>query len=98
MTAVDPARTIPILPSPDIEATKAFYSGDLGFEVTHYQAEQYLIVRRGEMKMHFWHTDDRALPEVSSATFVAARSQHFMPSFPRAACRSSAPSQCGRGT
>jgi catechol 2,3-dioxygenase-like lactoylglutathione lyase family enzyme len=36
MTAIDPARTIPILPSPDIEATKEFYTGDLGFEATHY--------------------------------------------------------------
>ena len=98
MTAVDPARTIPTLPSPDIEATKAFYSGDLGFEVTHYQAEQYLIVRRGEMEMHFWHTDDRALPEVSSCYIRGGEVAVLHASFPRVACRSSAPSQCGRGT
>jgi catechol 2,3-dioxygenase-like lactoylglutathione lyase family enzyme len=66
MVAVDPARTIPVLPSPDIEATKAFYTGGLGFEATHYEVEQYLIVRRAEMEIHFWHTEDRALPEVSS--------------------------------
>jgi catechol 2,3-dioxygenase-like lactoylglutathione lyase family enzyme len=63
---LDPARTIPVLPSPDIEATKAFYTGQLGFEAQHYVAEQYLIVRRDEMEIHFWRSDDLKLPEVSS--------------------------------
>jgi hypothetical protein len=62
----DPARTIPILPSLDIGATKAFYQDQLGFTVTVYEAEQYLIVRRNEMEIHFWKTDDRKLPEVSA--------------------------------
>lgn len=34
--------------------------------VTAYEAEQYLIVRRHEMEIHFWKTDDRKLPEVSA--------------------------------
>jgi catechol 2,3-dioxygenase-like lactoylglutathione lyase family enzyme len=64
--SADPARAIPILPSPDIEATKAFYTQSLGFEAIYHVAEQYLIVRRNEMEIHFWYTADRALPEVSS--------------------------------
>lgn len=62
----DPARTIPVLPSLDIEATKAFYTAELGFEAQHYVAEDYLIVRRDEMEIHFWRTEDKALPQVSS--------------------------------
>ena len=62
----DPARTIPILPSLDIEVTKAFYRDQLGFNATVYEAEQYLIVRRNEMEIHFWKTDDSNLPQVSA--------------------------------
>ncbi len=64
--AVDFARTIPILPSPDIKASRDFYRDRLGFEVIQPEMDDYLIVRRGEMEIHFWYTADRALPEVSS--------------------------------
>lgn len=63
---LDPARAVPILPSPDIEATKQFYTRELGFEARHYVAEEYLIVRRGEMEIHFWKSTDEALPKISS--------------------------------
>lgn len=62
----DPARAIPILPSPDLEATKRFYTDELGFEAREYPGEAYLIVWRGEMEIHFWKSDDEKLPEVSS--------------------------------
>ena len=58
--AEDPARSIPVLPSPDIAATRDFYCDELGFGI------DYLIVRRGEIEIHFWKSDDRTLPEVSS--------------------------------
>jgi catechol 2,3-dioxygenase-like lactoylglutathione lyase family enzyme len=64
--AVDFARTIPVLPSPDIKASRDFYRDRLGFEVIQPEMDEYLIVRRGEMEIHFWYTADRALPEVSS--------------------------------
>ena len=66
MQPAEPARAIPVLPSPDLGETRAFYVDRLGFEATRYEAEGYLIVRRREMEIHFWLCDDRTLPEVSS--------------------------------
>ncbi len=57
MQPAAPARTIPVLPSPDLGETQAFYVDRLGFEATLYEAE---------MEIHFWRSDDRKLPEVSS--------------------------------
>jgi catechol 2,3-dioxygenase-like lactoylglutathione lyase family enzyme len=62
---VDPARTIPILASLDFAETSAFYVGQLGFTVG-YQDVNYLIVKRDEMELHFWKTDDRRFPENTS--------------------------------
>jgi hypothetical protein len=62
----DPARAIPILPSLDIEVTHDFYVNALGFESTIYKEHNYLIVRREELELHFWLTDDKRLPGVSS--------------------------------
>jgi catechol 2,3-dioxygenase-like lactoylglutathione lyase family enzyme len=63
---LDFARTIPVLPSPDIKASRDFYRDQLGFEVIQPEMDEYLIVRRGGMEIHFWYTADTALPEVSS--------------------------------
>jgi hypothetical protein len=62
----DLARAIPILPSLGIDETHDFYVNTLGFGSTLYKEHNYLIVRRREMEIHFWLTDDRRLPEVSS--------------------------------
>lgn len=64
--AVDPARSIPVLPSPDIKATRDFYRDQLGFGIVGPEMDEYLIMRRNEMEIHFWRSDDRRLPEVSS--------------------------------
>jgi catechol 2,3-dioxygenase-like lactoylglutathione lyase family enzyme len=61
------ARAIPVLPSLDIVRTRRFYEERLGFTSKHYEAEDYLIVRRGDIELHFWRTDDEKLPPVSSA-------------------------------
>lgn len=63
---IDPARAIPILPSPDIKATRGFYRDRLGFAVVGPDMDTYLIVRRDEMELHFWLTEDRNLPKASS--------------------------------
>jgi len=63
---IDHARAIPILPSPNIAETRAFYRDALGFAVTGPEMGDYLIVRRDEMELHFWHSPDRELPKVSS--------------------------------
>lgn len=61
----DFARTLPVLPSPDIDESSAFYVGRLGFGIIYRDAD-YLIVRRDEMELHFWRTDDATLPTKSS--------------------------------
>jgi catechol 2,3-dioxygenase-like lactoylglutathione lyase family enzyme len=62
----DPARSIPVLPSPDIVETRDFYRDELGFGVVEPEMDDYLIVRRGDIEIHFWKSDDRKLSEVSS--------------------------------
>jgi catechol 2,3-dioxygenase-like lactoylglutathione lyase family enzyme len=62
---VDPARCIPILASLDIAATRDFYVEKLGFADT-YRDDNYLIVRRDEMELHFWRTDNPAFPQNTS--------------------------------
>jgi catechol 2,3-dioxygenase-like lactoylglutathione lyase family enzyme len=62
---VDFARTIPILASLDIAETGTFYVDWLGFAVG-YRDGSYLIVKRDDMELHFWKTDDRRFPENTS--------------------------------
>lgn len=62
---IDPARAIPVLASLDLEESRAFYVDRLGFALV-YVGANYLIVRRGEMEIHFWLTDDRRFPENTS--------------------------------
>jgi len=57
----DFARAIPVLASLDIAETGAFYVDWLGFSVG-YQDGNYLIVKREDMELHFWKTDDRKFP------------------------------------
>ncbi len=64
MTA-DPARCIPVLASLDIEETRAFYVDRLGFS-SDYVETSYLIVKRDDMELHFWKTDERQFPENTS--------------------------------
>jgi catechol 2,3-dioxygenase-like lactoylglutathione lyase family enzyme len=64
----DPDRieVLPVLPSLDIGETLSFYRDQLGFAKIVHQAPDYLILRRDEMELHFWLTDDRSLPEKTS--------------------------------
>lgn len=62
----DRVEVLPVLPSLDIAETLVFYRDSLGFDATIYEAEQYLILRRGGMELHFWLTDDRTLCERTS--------------------------------
>lgn len=68
MVAENPDRieVLPVLPSLDIEETLVFYRDELGFSQIVYQAQDYLIVRRDDMELHFWLTDDRSLCERTS--------------------------------
>ncbi len=61
----DPARCIPVLASLDIAESAAFYTKQLGFAVL-YQQAGYLIVKRDDMELHFWKTEDRQFSENTS--------------------------------
>jgi len=63
--ADDLAISIPVLPSLDIAETKAFYE-TLGLSDIGYVDDDYLIVRRGRMEIHFWRTEERHLCETAS--------------------------------
>lgn len=65
MTAVsDPARCIPVLASLDIEESRRFYVEQLGFSDECF--DDYLIVKREQMEIHFWLAKDRIFPEHTS--------------------------------
>jgi catechol 2,3-dioxygenase-like lactoylglutathione lyase family enzyme len=55
----------PVLPSLDIERTVAFYRDKLAFKEIHAAAGGYAIVERGPVELHFWFTEDAALPKAS---------------------------------
>lgn len=62
----DPAIAVPVLPSLNIDETEAFYRDWLGFHERVYRADDYLIVRRRHLELHFWLTQEDALPKSSS--------------------------------
>ncbi|MBB4231969.1 hypothetical protein GGD56_005861 [Rhizobium mongolense] len=87
----DPARieVLPVLPSLDIAETLAFYRDELGFAQIVHQTPDYLIVRRDEMELHFWRTDDASLPEKTSIYMRGGRvaALHARPSSSRPSSR-----------
>ncbi len=56
----------PVLPSLDIVRTVTFFRDTLGFDEVHAVAREYAIVERGAVELHFWFTEDAALPKASS--------------------------------
>ena len=64
--AIDAAQTIPVLASLDITETRRFYVEQLGFTAVVHEAEQYLVVRRDSMELHFWLAPDRGIAENTS--------------------------------
>ncbi len=61
----DAAVSIPVLASLSIPESRDFYAGSLKFAVI-YDDDDYLIVRRDRIELHFWKTDDRRFPENTS--------------------------------
>jgi catechol 2,3-dioxygenase-like lactoylglutathione lyase family enzyme len=64
VSAPDPAITIPVLASLDLDETQRFYRDQLGFSVTAFG--DYAIARRDRMEIHFWLASDRIHPEHTS--------------------------------
>jgi catechol 2,3-dioxygenase-like lactoylglutathione lyase family enzyme len=59
-------KAIPILPSLDIERTLKFFGEILDFKTRHYEEFSYGMAARGDVEIHFWHSDDKHLAENSS--------------------------------
>ncbi|WP_349435287.1 VOC family protein [Pararhizobium sp. A13] len=62
----DRIEVLPVLPSLNIPETLSFYRDKLGFGTLVYETEDYLILRRDGMELHFWLIDDRSLCEKTS--------------------------------
>jgi catechol 2,3-dioxygenase-like lactoylglutathione lyase family enzyme len=65
MTDTTDLKTIPTLASLDFDETLAFYGDVLGFACG-YRDDDYLILIRGPLELHFWRTGDRAICEATS--------------------------------
>lgn len=66
MTDKDTIEALPVLPSLSIAETAAFYSEKLGFQAHVFEGQDYLILRRDGMELHFWLCDDREICENTS--------------------------------
>ena len=62
----DHIEALPVLPSLEISETLSFYRDQLGFGTLVYETQDYLILRRDRIELHFWLTDDRSLCERTS--------------------------------
>lgn len=68
-------QAIPILPSPDMDETAAFYI-KLGFQKVN-QFPGYLILSRNGLELHFWHCDERHIAESSGCRFNVTDVDNF---------------------
>jgi len=59
----------PLFPSADIERSMAFYRDQLGFRSAAAYGDEYGIVERDGVEIHFWPCDDRNIAENTSAYF-----------------------------
>lgn len=58
-------RAIPVLASLDLDATQRFYAERLGFDAVARYAD-YAVCARDGVQVHFWLTDDDAIPKATS--------------------------------
>lgn len=59
-------RAVPVLASLDIAKTVAFYQKSMGFDKLGWQDEQYAVLGRDHVEIHFWKCNDRIHPENTS--------------------------------
>jgi catechol 2,3-dioxygenase-like lactoylglutathione lyase family enzyme len=60
---------VPILPSLNFTETRDFYVTHLGFEEVGADCDDYLVIRKGVMELHFWLSDDPFQCQNSSVFF-----------------------------
>ena len=58
-------KAVPVLPALNIKGTVSFYEHKLGFAVRH-QEDEYGIIVRDDVEIHFWKCDDKNISENSS--------------------------------
>jgi len=54
-----------ILPALDINRAAGFYKNVLGFDINIFTEHDYVVMRKGEVGIHLWKTDDKNLCENS---------------------------------
>lgn len=59
-------RGIPVLASLDIDHAVRFYKEKLGFDRVGWKDENYAVIGRDEVVLHFWKCDDKIFPENTS--------------------------------
>ncbi len=60
------SKGIPVFASLDIDKTVTFYRDRLGFDKLGWKEENYAIVARAQVVIHFWKCNDRIHPENTS--------------------------------
>jgi len=59
-------KGIPVLASLDIDKTVAFYKEKLGFDKLGYQDQNYAVIARDQVVLHFWKCNDPIHPQNTS--------------------------------
>jgi len=57
---------VPVLASLNIDKTVQFYQTKLGFNRVGYKDENYAVVCRDQIEIHFWKCNDKIHPEHTS--------------------------------
>lgn len=58
-------KAVPVLPALNIQDTVNFYEDKLGFAIRH-QEDEYGIIARDDVEIHFWKCSDKHIAENSS--------------------------------
>ena len=59
-------RAIPVLASLDIDKTVNFYKEKLGFDKVGWKDQNYAVIARDKIEIHFWKCNDKIHPENTS--------------------------------
>lgn len=59
-------RAAPVLASLDILKTVAFYKKKMGFDKSGWVDENYAVIGRDKVEIHFWKCDSKIFPENTS--------------------------------
>lgn len=59
-------RAVPVLASLHIEKTVEFYQEKMGFDKVWWKDENYAVIGRDKIEIHFWKCNDKIHPENTS--------------------------------